>query len=124
MPDCQDVIRELADRHDVFIATAAMDVPCSFDAKYQWLQTHFPVHPAVAHSSSAATRAIIDADYLIDDRARHFAKFKGRPCCSRRRTMPERPVTRELHPGKRCANISPGSIHVLRIAAPPPTWRT
>jgi 5'(3')-deoxyribonucleotidase/uncharacterized protein with PQ loop repeat len=78
MPDCQDVVRELAARHDVFIVTAAMDVPCSFDAKYRWLQRHFPFIPS-SRFVFCGDKHIVDADYLIDDRARHFAKFKGRP---------------------------------------------
>jgi uncharacterized protein with PQ loop repeat len=45
LPDGQEVVRELADRYEVFIASAAMDVPCSFDAKYRWLQHHFPFIP-------------------------------------------------------------------------------
>jgi 5'(3')-deoxyribonucleotidase/uncharacterized protein with PQ loop repeat len=78
LPDCQDVIRELTVRHDVFIVTAAMDVPCSFDAKYRWLQLHFPfIRPS--HIVFCGDKGIIDADYLIDDRARHFLGFKGRP---------------------------------------------
>jgi 5'(3')-deoxyribonucleotidase/uncharacterized protein with PQ loop repeat len=78
MPDCQDVIRELAARHEVFIATAAMDVPCSFEAKYRWLQRHFPFIPA-SQIVFCGDKAIIEADYLIDDSPRHFARFKGRP---------------------------------------------
>jgi 5'(3')-deoxyribonucleotidase/uncharacterized protein with PQ loop repeat len=78
MPGCQDVVRELAARHEVFIATAAMDVPCSFDAKYRWLQRHFPFIPT-SHIVFCGDKAIIEADYLIDDRSRHFARFKGRP---------------------------------------------
>ena len=78
LPDCLDVIRELTVRHDVFIVTAAMDVPCSFDAKYRWLQRHFPfIRPS--HIVFCGDKGIIDADYLIDDRARHFLSFKGRP---------------------------------------------
>jgi 5'(3')-deoxyribonucleotidase len=77
-PDCQVVIRELASRHDVFIATAAMEVPCSFDAKYRWLRRHFPFIPP-SHIVFCGDKSIIDADYLIDDRARHFARFRGRP---------------------------------------------
>ena len=42
LPDCQEVIAELAARHEVVIASAAMEVPCSFDAKYRWLERHFP----------------------------------------------------------------------------------
>ena len=76
MPDCQEVVRELAGRYDVFIATAAMDVPCSFDAKYRWLQRHFPFIPS-SQIVFCGDKTIVDADYLIDDRPRHFEKFRG-----------------------------------------------
>jgi len=78
LPDCQDVIRELSVRHEVFIVTAAMDVPCSFDAKYQWLGRHFSFIPS-SNIVFCGDKGVIDADYLIDDRARHFLSFKGRP---------------------------------------------
>ena len=76
LPDCQEVVRELADRYDVFIATAAMDVPRSFDAKYRWLQRHFPFIPP-SQFVFCGDKTIVDADYLIDDRPRHCANFKG-----------------------------------------------
>ena len=76
LPDCQEVVRELADRYDVFIASAAMDVPCSFDAKYRWLQRHFPFIPP-SQIVFCGDKTIVDADYLIDDRPRHFTNFKG-----------------------------------------------
>jgi 5'-nucleotidase len=76
LPDCQEVVRELADRYDVFIASAAMDVPCSFDAKYRWLRRHFPFIPP-SQIVFCGDKTIVDADYLIDDRPRHFAKFRG-----------------------------------------------
>jgi 5'(3')-deoxyribonucleotidase/uncharacterized protein with PQ loop repeat len=78
MTDCQEVIRELMVNHDVFIVTAAMDVPSSFDAKYRWLQRHFPFIPT-SNFVFCGDKHIVDADYLIDDRARHFARFKGKP---------------------------------------------
>ena len=78
MPGCLEVIRDLASRHDVLIVTAAMDVPCSFDAKFQWLQRHFPFIPA-SQIVFCGDKGIVDADYLIDDRARHFDRFKGKP---------------------------------------------
>jgi 5'(3')-deoxyribonucleotidase/uncharacterized protein with PQ loop repeat len=78
LPDCRDVIAELAARHEVVIASAAMDVPCSFDAKYRWLRRHFPFIPP-ANIVFCGDKAVVNADYLIDDRARHFARFKGRP---------------------------------------------
>jgi 5'(3')-deoxyribonucleotidase len=78
MPDCREVIAELAEHHEVVIASAAMDVPCSFDAKFRWLQRHFPFIPTT-HIVFCGDKAVVDADYLIDDRARHFARFTGRP---------------------------------------------
>jgi 5'(3')-deoxyribonucleotidase/uncharacterized protein with PQ loop repeat len=77
LPDCQEVVRELTARHDVFIATAAMEVPVSFDAKYRWLRQHFPFIPP-SNIIFCGDKGVIDADYLIDDRARHFLSFKGR----------------------------------------------
>jgi 5'-nucleotidase len=77
-PDCVEVIHELTARFEVFIVTAAMDVPLSFDAKYRWLRRHFPFIPP-SHLVFCGDKSIIDADYLIDDRARHFARFRGRP---------------------------------------------
>jgi 5'(3')-deoxyribonucleotidase len=75
---CQEVVRELSSRHDVYIVTAAMDVPSSFDAKFRWLQRHFPFVPP-DNIVFCGDKGIIDADYLIDDRPRHFERFKGRP---------------------------------------------
>jgi 5'-nucleotidase len=76
LPDCQEVVSELADRYEVFIASAAMDVPRSFDAKYRWLRRHFPFIPP-SHIVFCGDKTIVDADYLIDDRPRHFKKFRG-----------------------------------------------
>jgi len=78
MPGCQDVVRDLASRHDVLIVTAAMDVPCSFDAKFRWLERHFPFIPA-SNIVFCGDKGLVDADYLIDDRPRHFPRFRGKP---------------------------------------------
>jgi 5'(3')-deoxyribonucleotidase/uncharacterized protein with PQ loop repeat len=78
MAGCQEAVRELASRHDVLIVTAAMDVPCSFDAKFRWLERHFPFIPA-SNIVFCGDKGLVDADYLIDDRARHFPGFKGKP---------------------------------------------
>jgi 5'(3')-deoxyribonucleotidase len=78
LPDCETVVRELSHRHDVFIVSAAMDVPTSFEAKFQWLQRHFPFIPP-ARMVFCGDKSIIDADYLIDDQPRHFENFRGRP---------------------------------------------
>lgn len=42
MPNAQEVVEKLNEHYDVYIATAAMDVPTSFHDKYEWLLEHFP----------------------------------------------------------------------------------
>jgi len=39
LEDAQQLIRELAREHEVFIVSAAMEIPESFAAKYRWLRT-------------------------------------------------------------------------------------
>jgi 5'(3')-deoxyribonucleotidase len=72
-----EAIRALHAHHEIVIATAAMEVPVSFAAKYRWLQAHMPFIPA-SHIVFCGDKAVIDADVLIDDSPRHFARFKGR----------------------------------------------
>lgn len=76
MPHSQRVIRLLQERYDVFIATAAMEVPTSFTAKYEWLQEHFPSIPA-SHIVFCGDKGILDADFLIDDNPRQLRRFGG-----------------------------------------------
>jgi 5'(3')-deoxyribonucleotidase len=76
MPGSQEVIRELMTRYEIFITTAAMDVPCSFTPKFEWLQQHFPFIPS-SHVVFCGDKSIVAADYLIDDDPRHFVRFRG-----------------------------------------------
>ena len=76
MPDSQEVIRKLMEQYEVFISSAAMEVPTSFTAKYDWLTKHFPFIPP-SHMVFCGDKSILNADYLIDDNARHFERFRG-----------------------------------------------
>ena len=42
MPHAQEVVKKLNEHYDIYIATAAMDVPTSFHDKYEWLLEFFP----------------------------------------------------------------------------------
>ena len=66
MPHAQRVLDRLQSRYDVFIASAAMEVPTSFTAKFQWLARHFPFIPA-SRIVFCGDKSILRADYLIDD---------------------------------------------------------
>lgn len=72
----QRALQILSSEFDVFITSAAMEVPRSFDAKFGWLREHFPFIPT-RNIVFCGNKEIIDADYLIDDRSRHFTGFRG-----------------------------------------------
>ncbi len=76
MPDAPRVLGELQKKYEVFIATAAMEVPTSFAAKYEWLARHFPFIHA-SHIVFCGDKSILKADYLIDDNPRQLRRFAG-----------------------------------------------
>ena len=76
MPESQRVIERLQERYEVFIATAAMEVPTSFTAKYKWLARHFPTI-APSHIVYCGDKGILRADYLIDENPRQLRRFVG-----------------------------------------------
>lgn len=76
MEGSQEAIRELHEHYEVFIATAAMEVPASFAAKYEWLKEHFTFLSDM-NFVFCGDKSIIHADYLIDDTSRHFEHFTG-----------------------------------------------
>jgi 5'(3')-deoxyribonucleotidase len=76
IPDSQRVIAELSKRYEIFITTAAMEVPSSFNAKFRWLNHHFPaIKPS--HIVFCGNKSIVNADYMIDDNANNFLNFCG-----------------------------------------------
>ena len=76
MDGAQEAIQELVREHEVFIVSAAMEIPESFAAKHRWLRKHFPFVPE-RNVVFCGDKGIIDADYLIDDESRHFVNFRG-----------------------------------------------
>ncbi len=76
MPHAQRVLEALGERYEIFIATAAMEVPTSFTAKFDWLARHFPFIPA-SNIVFCGTKSILHADYLIDDNPRQLRRFNG-----------------------------------------------
>jgi 5'(3')-deoxyribonucleotidase/uncharacterized protein with PQ loop repeat len=72
----QAALAHLSQHHDIFITSAAMEVPTSFDAKFKWLEKHFPFIPP-ARIVFCGDKHIVNADVLIDDRSRHFKEFTG-----------------------------------------------
>ena len=71
-----ETIRQLSERFDIYIATAAMEHPTSFTAKYEWLVKYLPFLSPM-NFIFCGNKGIVNADYLIDDSSRHFQYFSG-----------------------------------------------
>ena len=76
MEGSQEVLRDLSANYDIFVVTAAMEVPCSLAPKFAWLQQHFPFLPP-DHFVFCGNKGIIAADYLIDDSVYQLERFQG-----------------------------------------------
>ena len=76
MPDSQAVVRQLTQRYEVFIASAAMQFKHSLLDKHEWLAEHFPFLPW-QNIVFCGDKSIINADFLIDDNAFNFDNFRG-----------------------------------------------
>lgn len=74
--DAVPVMKELNKHYEIYIATAAMDVPGSFTAKYEWLCEYFPFLDT-ANFVFCGNKRIIKADFLIDDNVRQLQNFSG-----------------------------------------------
>ncbi|MGH9548343.1 MAG: 5' nucleotidase, NT5C type [Terriglobales bacterium] len=72
----QEALLELSRHHDIYITSAAMEVPSSFADKFQWMEKHFPFIPP-GRIVFCGEKNIVNADVLIDDRSRHFKGFRG-----------------------------------------------
>jgi 5'(3')-deoxyribonucleotidase len=76
LPGAVRVVRALAERYELFVASAATQFPGSFGPKFRWLARHFPFIPA-SHVVFCGDKSIVQADYLIDDSPENFQRFRG-----------------------------------------------
>ncbi len=76
MEGAQDVIADLMQKYDVFIASAAQEFPNSLREKWDWLQRHFP---AISWRNYIfmGDKSVLNTAYLIDDMPRNLRTFQG-----------------------------------------------
>lgn len=72
----QEVLLRMSRRYQIFIATAAMAFPSSFNAKYRWLRRHFDFL-SPQNFVFCGDKSILHADFLIDDMPRNLGSFQG-----------------------------------------------
>ena len=75
--DAVDAIRKLSESYDIYFASAAMEYPTSFTAKYEWLREHFPFISDMNYIF-CGFKGMLNCDYLIDDSPRHIDAFNGK----------------------------------------------
>jgi len=78
MKDSVDVLRELNNRYEVFIVSAAMEFPNSLKDKLDWLMDHFSFL-TWRQIALCGSKDIICGDYMIDDHIKNLKGFKGKP---------------------------------------------
>lgn len=75
--DSQRVLKELASKYEVYIASAAMEFPNSLREKSDWLDVYFPFI-SWQQRILCGDKHILRGDVLIDDRSYNLEYFEGR----------------------------------------------
>ncbi|WP_025761682.1 5' nucleotidase, NT5C type [Dyadobacter tibetensis] len=72
-----ETVSKLSQFYEVYVATACMEFPNSFQDKFQWLKRHFSLIPWT-NIVFCGYKSIIHSDYLIDDHPRNLVPFQGK----------------------------------------------
>lgn len=76
IPDSIEVLKQLQEKYEIFIVSAAMEFPNSLPDKFDWLTEHFPF--ISWQNIIFCGNKIVKVDILIDDRIKNFKDFEGR----------------------------------------------
>lgn len=76
MPHCQEVLKEMNERYEVFIVSAALEFPHSLKDKLEWLLEHFPYF-SWKQLVLCGDKRMINGDHMIDDHVRNLEHFPG-----------------------------------------------
>ncbi|WP_447642035.1 MULTISPECIES: 5' nucleotidase, NT5C type [Chitinophagaceae] len=77
MADAPEVVKQLNEKYELFIVSAAMEFPQALTEKLDWLAEHFPFIKTkqVAFSGS---KKFVYGDIMIDDKVANLDHFNGR----------------------------------------------
>ena len=77
IPEAVETLKELQNKYEVFIVSAAMEFPNSLREKYDWLEEHFPFI-SWKHIVLCGYKTIVKGDIMIDDHFKNLDYFEGR----------------------------------------------
>lgn len=73
---CQDIVRKLNSKYELFIVSAAIPYPNSLNEKLEWLAEHFPfIHDGQV--VFCGSKRIVHGDYMLDDMVYNLEAFNG-----------------------------------------------
>jgi len=78
MEDSVEVLKQLNERYEIYIVSAAVEFPNSLKDKHDWLMEHFPFF-TWKQLVLCGEKKMIAGDFMIDDHASHLEHFKGKP---------------------------------------------
>jgi 5'(3')-deoxyribonucleotidase len=78
MEDSIEVLKKMNERYEIYIVSAATEFPNSLTDKFHWLAEHFPFI-TWQQLVLCGDKKMIQADFMIDDHARHLQHFRGKP---------------------------------------------
>lgn len=76
--DAVEVVKQLQEKYEVFVVSAATEFPESMKEKLTWLEEHFPFI-GWQHTVFCGHKHMIQADFLIDDHEKNLVSFTGKP---------------------------------------------
>jgi 5'(3')-deoxyribonucleotidase len=71
-----EIVAELNKNYELFIVSSAMEFPQSLPEKLEWLNEHFSFL-GWQQIVFCGSKAIVDADIMIDDHFKNLDLFKG-----------------------------------------------
>lgn len=75
--DSITILKKLSEKHEIYIASAAMQFPNSLEEKSEWLDEYFPFIPW-QNRILCGHKHILKGEVLIDDRGYNLKNFDGR----------------------------------------------
>jgi 5'(3')-deoxyribonucleotidase len=72
-----DVLREMNERYELYIVSAAMEFPNSLKDKLEWLLEHFPFL-TWRQVILCGDKRPVQGDYMIDDHIKNLKHFNGK----------------------------------------------
>lgn len=77
MKDSVEVLKEMNNRYEIFIVSAATEFPNSLKDKFDWLMERFPFF-TWKQLVLCGEKRMVYGDHMIDDHIRHLQHFNGR----------------------------------------------